>query len=992
MKRLLAYLLTILSLYSISIVPSKANAWLVLEGVSLGAQGLIKIKDKITDLNQERKNKKKNKTKKKIIEISDETLNINPNYIKTLSQDEKKIISKSYYKSANKNFKKKDIIRGCVELYQVLVIDISDKKLLKKIKKKVDKYDCTKYDFTTKKSNTDLKVANTNIGKTLCVSKSFNADYRFSNASCKNDEREIQKGSDEYYEAQAFIEIKNEALAKSKIIEPIKNKIEKDNSTKTINVSNKNSRDIGFCLGNYDRIPWIGSKRSWNLKKGVLDNSYCNPVTFTEYIEAKFDYYFKNSKRWGKSDNEIFTIVKENLSDEINSYNLDSKKLDKFISSNSKYAKFETGYKKTQVAKKKINQTQKVAKKKIKFDKDYLKSLPSNRAYYNWDNNESFELFYKQLSNISKQPILNMNSNVWVDTYYKTKDKDHWNNKYPKSGGAKAWAQSTDGAWAWRTAGSKLSAAKKALDACSDYMKNKTYGSLKCVVVKVNDKILTYEEQNYYSEKHYGLPTILATIIKENEKIQLAKAELAVKPKKKVKVDNNTILYCVENEISEKLADFKEEYINKETHFFYSASIGDVCIQPYTKTSFKEYQDKIELFRQKEQTQIAKVGPTTKPKKKVKVVKKEPKQEEFKPKKTNQDNEAPVIVIAEAITVDSQAYTLEGKVKDKSQVYLTIDGRQVDVKKGKFKLDRFNIDPDVAENIKIVAIDKWNNRTEKTIKVTIDLQSTDIAKVYEQLKPNNIKVKTDKNKIAIIIGIEKYENLTNLDAKYANRDAKAFKTYATRALGIKPSNIKMLIDDKATRSQALKAFKLWLPKIAGKGGKDIHIFFAGHGLASDNGEDLYILPQDGESSLLEDTAISRVELISLINKVNPKSVTMFFDTCYSGQTRDERMLVASLRPIRIVADEQEKPDNFTIFTASNYDQTSGSIEEAEHGMFSYYLMKGLEGKADENKDRKITNGELITYLKDNVSQEAFTQNRQQDPMLAGDPDKILIKF
>jgi hypothetical protein len=309
-----------------------------------------------------------------------------------------------------------------------------------------------------------------------------------------------------------------------------------------------------------------------------------------------------------------------------------------------------------------------------------------------------------------------------------------------------------------------------------------------------------------------------------------------------------------------------------------------------------------------------------------------------------------------------------------------------------FELDRFSIDPDVAEELKIVAIDQWNNKSEKIVKVTIDLQSTDIAKVYEELKPNNVKVKTDKNKIAIIIGIEKYENLTNLDAKYANRDAKAFRTYATRALGIKPSNIKMLIDDKATRSQALKAFKLWLPKIAGKGGKDIHIFFAGHGLASDNGEDLYILPQDGESSLLEDTAISRVELISLINKVNPKSVTMFFDTCYSGQTRDERMLVASLRPIRIVADEQETPDNFTIFTASNYDQTSGSIEEAEHGMFSYYLMKGLEGKADENKDKKITNGELITYLKDNVSQEAFTQNRQQDPMLAGDPDKILIKF
>ena len=367
-------------------------------------------------------------------------------------------------------------------------------------------------------------------------------------------------------------------------------------------------------------------------------------------------------------------------------------------------------------------------------------------------------------------------------------------------------------------------------------------------------------------------------------------------------------------------------------------------------------------------------------------------QNEFKPKTKDIDNDAPIIEIAEAITVDSQAYTLKGKVKDKSQIYLTIDGRQVQVKKGKFELERFNIDPDVAEEIKIVAIDKWNNRAEKTIKVTIDLQSTDTAKVYEDLNPNNVKVKTDKNKIAIIIGIEKYENLNNLDAKYANRDAKAFRAYATRALGIKPSNLKILIDDKATRSQVLKAFKLWLPKIAGDGGKDIHLFFAGHGLASDNGEDLYILPQDGESSLLEDTAISRVELISLINKVSPRSVTMFFDTCYSGQTRDERMLVASLRPIRIVADEQDTPTNFTIFTASNYDQTSGSIEEAKHGMFSYYLMKGLEGKADENEDKKITNGELIAYLKDNVSQEAFTQNRQQDPMLAGDPDKVLMSY
>ena len=162
-------------------------------------------------------------------------------------------------------------------------------------------------------------------------------------------------------------------------------------------------------------------------------------------------------------------------------------------------------------------------------------------------------------------------------------------------------------------------------------------------------------------------------------------------------------------------------------------------------------------------------------------------------------------------------------------------------------------------------------------------------------------------------------------------------------------------------------------------------------MASESGEELYIIPQDGDQSLLEDTAISRVELIKLIKKVDPKSVTMFFDTCYSGQTRGEQMLVASLRGIRIV-EAGGIPDNFTIFTASSSNQGSSHIEEAKQGIFSYYLMKGLEGKADGNKDKQITNGELIAYLKTNVSKEAFTQNREQDPMLSGDPNQILMRY
>ena len=32
---------------------------------------------------------------------------------------------------------------------------------------------------------------------------------------------------------------------------------------------------------------------------------------------------------------------------------------------------------------------------------------------------------------------------------------------------------------------------------------------------------------------------------------------------------------------------------------------------------------------------------------------------------------------------------------------------------------------------------------------------------------------------------------------------------------------------------------------------------------------------------------------------------MFLDTCYSGVSRDEKTLLASARPVRIIADEQD---------------------------------------------------------------------------------------
>ena len=68
------------------------------------------------------------------------------------------------------------------------------------------------------------------------------------------------------------------------------------------------------------------------------------------------------------------------------------------------------------------------------------------------------------------------------------------------------------------------------------------------------------------------------------------------------------------------------------------------------------------------------------------------------------------------------------------------------------------------------------------------------------------------------------------------------------------------------------------------------------------------------------------------------------------------------------------------------------MKEAKHGIFSYYLMKGLEGKADANKNKEITNGELLAYMDQNISQKASELGRQQNPSLTGNPDQVLMRY
>jgi hypothetical protein len=302
-----------------------------------------------------------------------------------------------------------------------------------------------------------------------------------------------------------------------------------------------------------------------------------------------------------------------------------------------------------------------------------------------------------------------------------------------------------------------------------------------------------------------------------------------------------------------------------------------------------------------------------------------------------------------------------------------------------FKIQQFSKDSDAY--FKEIRTANSTKRTNKSSDIV--MPSKDLSKEKHQLDVSKAMApKKENDAVAIIVGIQNYKRLAKAD--FADQDASKFAEYANRALGIPKNKIKVLTDSDADQAALLKTFRNWLPLNVNKGKTEVFVFYSGHGLPSNDGKSLYFLPHGVDQDLLDETAIDQKKIVAAIQSAQPKSVTMFVDSCYSGQSRNGAQILAGAKPVTLKNSDIGYPPEFTVFTASAADQISSASSDLQHGIFSFYLMKGMEGAADINKDGNITYGEMQQYLSENVQRQALASNRVQVPQLIGDANRVLI--
>ena len=250
-----------------------------------------------------------------------------------------------------------------------------------------------------------------------------------------------------------------------------------------------------------------------------------------------------------------------------------------------------------------------------------------------------------------------------------------------------------------------------------------------------------------------------------------------------------------------------------------------------------------------------------------------------------------------------------------------------------------------------------------------------------------------------MIGVSRYQDHRIPGLRYASRDAAVFHKWLTSANGggYAPANTRVLLDDDATSQRIRDALFVWL----GQSQEEdlVVIYFSGHGTpeSPDKPENLYLVPYDADFDRMASTAFPMWDIEEALNRhIRARKVVVFADACHAGgvgaEFVDARRAIGRVQPGRItegLCDLAEVGDGVAVFTSADTNQLSQESEKwgGGHGVFTYYLLKGLRGEADSSDDDSLVSlGELSQYVSDRVSRA--TRGAQR-PRIAGDFDPTL---
>jgi uncharacterized caspase-like protein len=233
---------------------------------------------------------------------------------------------------------------------------------------------------------------------------------------------------------------------------------------------------------------------------------------------------------------------------------------------------------------------------------------------------------------------------------------------------------------------------------------------------------------------------------------------------------------------------------------------------------------------------------------------------------------------------------------------------------------------------------------------------------------------------ALVVGIQAYEN-PKLTLRYPIADANLFAdSLVENAKDLfETTRIVRLTTREQTTSASIVAALIQMRSEVGP--NDLFVFYvASHGTV-DDGEYFLITSNVGATSTerLKRDAMSQNDLKELLSNIPASKKLIVLDTCNAGALGDVIQVAMLTRGMSedTAFKVLSRAVGSTILSAANSQQEALEGYRG-HGLFTYVISEGLQGKADLDRDGFVKTTELANYIEDEVPElaEKLFQRKQ----------------
>lgn len=222
--------------------------------------------------------------------------------------------------------------------------------------------------------------------------------------------------------------------------------------------------------------------------------------------------------------------------------------------------------------------------------------------------------------------------------------------------------------------------------------------------------------------------------------------------------------------------------------------------------------------------------------------------------------------------------------------------------------------------------------------------------------------------VVIAIGVGSFRDAQESPEKFAARDAEAMASYLQTIAGLSADRVRLLVNGHALKQDLVETFEEWLPRRVDPA-TVVYVYFSGRALVDGVSGGVSLVPYDGSTASVSRVYSLRRLQESLARLPIQRAILMVDASLEPAPGADPAAGAAPFWEISATASDSK----IMGMIGNSGLQEAHAYERGRHGLFTYQLLRGLQGPADLDRDGTVTAGELCAFARGEVIRMAGEQ-------------------